>query len=163
MKPRLLLSVVAAIALVIAGAAAIVLYANQPPRRTAESYYERPTRPANVPPPCEDVIEITFATDALMNKAAPELEADISFYNPHFVTQAQNYERLKLAFANQPDVLKAIRPESVPASVTLWVSNSGRGPSVMAQLRQSYGPTNVVDPCAVPGKSSTRPVPTTTR
>ncbi|MFC0113262.1 hypothetical protein [Kibdelosporangium aridum] len=160
MKPRLLVSIIAGIALVIAGAAVIVLAANQPPSRANETYYPRPTRPPGVPPPCESTIEITFATDAEMNKAAPELENDTRFYNPSFVTQAQNYERLKRTFANQPEVLKLLRPESVPAVASLMVSYSGPQSSLLNELRKSYGPANVADPCAVPGSSS-RPVPTT--
>ncbi|RSM83582.1 hypothetical protein DMH04_23400 [Kibdelosporangium aridum] len=160
MKPRLLVSIIAGIALVIAGAAVIVLAANQPPPRANETYYPRPTRAPGVPPPCESTIEITFATDAEMNKAAPDLENDDRFYNQSFVTQAQNYERLKRAFANQPDVLKVLRPESVPAVVTLMMSYSGSKTTLLNDLRKSYGPANVADPCATP-VTSTRPVPTT--
>nr|WP_042194268.1 hypothetical protein [Kibdelosporangium sp. MJ126-NF4]CEL21207.1 hypothetical protein [Kibdelosporangium sp. MJ126-NF4]CTQ96227.1 hypothetical protein [Kibdelosporangium sp. MJ126-NF4] len=162
MKPRLLVSIIAVVALMIAGAATIVLAANQPPRSPYSSY-PRETRDPNQPPGCARSVELTFRTDAEMFRASNDLDNDTRFYNPAYLTQAQNYERLKRALAGQPELLKQLRPESVPATATvrLAYSDSDRNRQLLDELEQTYGRTKVADPCALP-TSSTRPVPTTT-
>ncbi|ONI76929.1 hypothetical protein ALI144C_32925 [Actinosynnema sp. ALI-1.44] len=161
MKPGLLVSIIAAIALVIAGAATIVLAANQP-ERPRDYSYTRETRDPSLPPACMHRFEISFRTDAEMIKASDSLENDRRFYNPSFMTQAQNYERLKQTFANQPEVLKLLREDTVPATGTLFPSYSDPGNTreLIEELRREYGSARVTDPCETPS-SSRRPVPTT--
>jgi hypothetical protein len=160
-KPRLLISVVAVVALVIAGAAVIILTANQPERPNYSSYAREPSR-TPVIPTCPDTITVTFATDEELRRQAPMFENDSRYYNPDYVTKAQAYDRIKDELKNQPELLKLIKPESLPASVTVYVSRTGDLPYLVNQLKDRYGPANVASPCGTAASSTRPPVPTTT-
>ncbi|CAM4058515.1 permease-like cell division protein FtsX [Kibdelosporangium persicum] len=160
MKPRLLLSIIAVVALAIAGAAVIILTARQPQRTEPQPYDSFATRDPARPPNCQDSIEILFDTDAEMEQASNDLENDSRFHYASFMTKAQNYERFKRAFADQPELLARARPESMPAVATLMVSYAGQTADLVESLQQRYGSAKVTVPCDMPA-SSTRPVPAT--
>ncbi|MBE1471537.1 hypothetical protein [Kibdelosporangium phytohabitans] len=160
MKPGLLVSIVAVIALIIAGAATIVLAANQP-ERPRDYPYTRETRDPSLPPRCVSAVEISFRTDAEMVKASKDLQNDTRFYQPSFMTQTQNYERLKVSLADQPDLLKALRPEAVPATAHLLSNYSDDVGSLVESVKHEYPSAKVVNPCDQPASSSKRPGPIT--
>lgn len=159
MKPGLVVSIIAVVALMIAGAATIVLARNQPPRPSGTSD-PAPARPPSLPPNCLSRIEIGFRTDEEMAKASDTLENDQRFYRQSFLTKAQHYEQLKRLFADQPDVLATLRPESVPALASLVPNYDDDTHALIASLKRQYGSVTVTDPCDTPA-SSKQPAPAT--
>lgn len=157
MKPRLLLTVIAVAALAIAGAAVIILTINRPERPDSSGY----SMATNVPdmPGCPNVITIYFKTDEAMLEAAPRLEDDSRLYNIVQETKAQAYDRYRVIFKDQPDLVRLARPDTLPASVTFAVATESGKQRLLAELRRTYAPADVVDPCEF---TSRLPVPTTT-
>jgi FtsX extracellular domain len=146
-KPRLLLTVIAVAALAIAGTAVIVLTINEPARPDF-SFAQGPiTTQAEEQPGCPDVITVYFQTDEAMRRAEPEVEGDTRLYNVIAETKAAAYERFKVIFKDQPEMLRLARPEDLPASLTLAVGSQVGKDEMAAELRRTYAPAEVADPC----------------
>jgi hypothetical protein len=152
----LLLTVIAAAALVIAGAAVIILTANQPPRPRQEyvSSYQPDV------PQCPNWVTMLFKTDEAMLQAAPQLERDTRFYDTVRETKAQNYERFKRTYADQPELIALAKVEAVPASVTFSMSTSSGRNTLLAELKNTYAPVDIQDPCEFQTTTTTTPSPT---
>lgn len=58
--------------------------------------------------------------DAAMQSKAEELAGDERFESIEQETQAQAYERFKVIFADEPELLEVTTPESLPAA--LWLT-----------------------------------------
>jgi hypothetical protein len=149
----MLLMVIAAAALAIAGAAVIILSANQPPRPSPD--YSSYTAARSDEPSCTNPVTMTFKTDEAMLQAAPRLERDSRFYNTIRETKAQNYERFKRTFADQPELIALTKPESVPASMTIWMDASAGRRAMLAELRNTYATADVQDPCEITATTTT--------
>jgi hypothetical protein len=145
--------VIAAAALVIAGAAVIILTVNQPPESPREYTNSYPTDI----PSCPNPVTMLFKTDEAMLQAAPQLERDTRFYDTIRETKAQNYERFKRTYADQPELIALTRVEAVPASVTFSMSTSSGRSTVLAELRSTYAPTDIQDPCEFQTTTTTSP------
>jgi FtsX extracellular domain len=57
--------------------------------------------------------------DPVMREAARTLEGDDRIASVATETQQEAYERFKVLFANQPELVELARPQALPASVTL--------------------------------------------
>jgi hypothetical protein len=160
-KPRLLLTVIAVAALAIAGVAVIVLTINKPDRPADPDYYVEATSTPG-PPGCPDTIIMSFPTDDAMNRAARRVEEDPRFTNVLPETKAENYARFQVTFADQPELVRLAKPESLPATVTFVVGyyHGGRA-DLLSELRASYAADRVEAPCDEV-TSSVSPVPSTT-
>ncbi|MBP2319700.1 hypothetical protein JOF56_000085 [Kibdelosporangium banguiense] len=161
MKPRLLLTVIAVAALVIAGAAVIVLAANQPPQRPLTQYDSSYPKDSMSGPECPNIVTMYFKTDEAMTRAASRVEGDGRFYNTVQETKAQGYERFKKIFKDQPELVALAKPETLPASIMFSVDGSLSRSAVLSELRSTYASADVPDPCEfasrVPRPTATRP------
>ncbi|RZS41313.1 hypothetical protein EV193_103635 [Herbihabitans rhizosphaerae] len=83
-------------------------------------------------------------TDDRMRAAATRLGEDPRFESVKPRTRAESWEEFKRIFANQPDLLKTARPESLPASVLLVVRENTTSKQVEPQLRAEFPDSKVV-------------------
>jgi hypothetical protein len=149
--------VIAAAALAIAGAAVIILSANRPSPSRGEYYNSYPTG-SSIEPWCPNPVTMLFKTDEAMLQTARQLERDSRFSNTIRETKALNYERFKRTFADQPELIALTKPETMPASITLWMTDSSFGRStLLAELKSTYTPADVQDLCEITATTTTPP------
>lgn len=104
---------------------------------------------------------VEFGTDAEIEPVAAKLRADDRVEAVVTETKAQTFERFKVVFAGQPDLVKLARPEVFSASVWAEV----RGPyrtELSDRLRTEFPEAEKVDlnRCDEANKASSRRMPT---
>jgi hypothetical protein len=111
---------VAAVAIVVAGAVALVLVlsSEDEPANQATPNQQPPTT-SQAGPACENVAILHLNTDKEMTDLADELRGDIRVLDLETETKQQAYERFKVIFKDKPELVEMARPEALPAS--LWV------------------------------------------
>lgn len=111
-----------------------------------------PAPPATSSPerPCSMEVTVFLDTDEEMRQVVEKLRGDRRVDALTTETKQQAYERFKVIFKDQPELVELARPEALPASVR--VTPAGRMPTteLLRQLRAEFPGENKVNsvlPC----------------
>jgi hypothetical protein len=90
--------------------------------------------------------------DPTMRTAAAQLRDDKRFESVREETRQEAYDRFKVIFADQPELVEKARPEALPASVQLVVRKGSTGKQVEGALRAEFPDAEVTvqDGCPPP-------------
>ncbi|CRK55544.1 hypothetical protein [Alloactinosynnema sp. L-07] len=81
---------------------------------------------------------IYLNTDAEMESVTTELRADKRVGAIKAETKAQGYERFKVIFKDQPELVKLARVEAIPASVIIGVAHGVDRARFAEELRTKF-------------------------
>jgi hypothetical protein len=150
-KPHQLL--LAAAGLVVAAAVVIVIVLlNQDSAPVAVAL---PTTTTAAPPQCQLEPSLDFKTNDEMRQALPRLSADARVRDVRGETQQEAYERFKVIFKDQPDLVAVARPEALPASVYFKPADSVGKDQLLSDLKTAYPNSTPRDPCVYPSRTAT--------
>lgn len=95
---------------------------------------------------------VYFETDEEMTAADRTLRADQQIAATAPSTKAENFERFKELFADQPELVKIARVEAIPASVAVLPAQDVDLDGLADRLRAKYPGEDTVEPrsCAAP-------------
>ncbi|WP_246258337.1 permease-like cell division protein FtsX [Amycolatopsis anabasis] len=96
------------------------------------------------PIPCPREILTYFHTDADM-LAAQDKVRDPRIQSTTSETQLQAYERFKVIFKDQPELVELARPEALPASITVFPTAEADREQLVAWLRAQLPAAQEVD------------------
>jgi cell division protein FtsX len=112
--------VVAALVVVSAAVAVTVIFLTGKPEAQAPP----PAVPPPAPAACAGYLVVYVGTDDEATSTAAALRDDPQVVTTFVETREQAYARFKEVFKDRPDLLDQVRPESVPASVSLVPAGS---------------------------------------
>ncbi|RJQ81788.1 hypothetical protein D5S17_04245 [Pseudonocardiaceae bacterium YIM PH 21723] len=82
-------------------------------------------------------VNLFFQTDEQMHAVAGKIRADRRLTRMEPATRAEGYERFKVEFKDQPDVVEGIRPDAIPPSIRASVTDDEANP-LATELQARY-------------------------
>jgi cell division protein FtsX len=106
-------------------------------------------------------VVVYLDTDAEMQATETALRSDQRVAATKTETKQQAYERFKVIFKDQPDLVKLARPEALPASVWIDVAPGVKRTELAEELRTRFPKAQEVQADACRTESAvTSPTPT---
>ena len=99
------------------------------------------------PPRCNkpDQVDIYLKTDDAMTQATAKVRAEHQDADVAGQTQQQSYEEFQRLFADQPELLKTTRPESLPAVVKVMPKPGVSASAVADRITKEFPPPAQVE------------------
>ncbi|MET0132910.1 MAG: permease-like cell division protein FtsX [Kibdelosporangium sp.] len=151
----LLLTGLAALVAVVAAVVVFLLVGADDEPTTAPA----PTTSADLPQPCPNSAIVYFDTDEAMRQGADVLRGDSRLAEVEQQTKQQAYVRFREVFADQPELLDRIQPDTLPSSLYVTGSGAINKQDLLAELKARFPGLEVNDACD-PRAPSAGPAPT---
>jgi cell division protein FtsX len=92
-------------------------------------------------------LSLYFRTDDQMRAAEAELKRDSQFTEVSTETKSEAYEHYQKIFANEPELLKLARPDSLPANIHLSLVDGADKERLSEELPKRFPADRVQDDC----------------
>ena len=139
-RKKLFLMVGALLLVFVAGLVFLAIWAMRvlaPPPQAAPPPADTVPAPLAEHSPCR-AVRLYFSQDADMTAASGTFRDDPHVLRVFVETKAEAYERFKVLFKDDKELLQLTRPESIPASVQLTVKPGTDLEGLAAELRPRY-------------------------